>query len=185
MLERCMDKVPNALTGMRVLLIPCFFYAFFHPNTLLAKRYFALLIFLAAGLTDIMDGYIARKYGAVSNFGKLFDPVADKGMMLGAIYCLYTTGLIGLWYVLVVGAKELLLIAGGLLMLHRQIVVQARFIGKAAALAMTLGIALGMVERMAGIGAYILYAALALTCAALASYCWQAHLALKNRLRSI
>jgi CDP-diacylglycerol--glycerol-3-phosphate 3-phosphatidyltransferase len=69
-------NLPNKLTLARILLSPVFMVFFLVNNVY--SRYFATLIFLVAALTDLYDGYIARKYGVVTGFGKFMDPLADK-----------------------------------------------------------------------------------------------------------
>lgn len=76
-------NLPNKLTLLRMVLVPVFiiFTIMDHFWT----RFFALFIFIAAGITDLVDGYIARKYGEVTTFGKFMDPLADK-MMISAAF---------------------------------------------------------------------------------------------------
>ena len=70
-------NLPNKLTLFRVLLIPIFvFFLLINPESQ-ALRIIADLIFVAASLTDLFDGKIARKYNLVTNFGKFMDPLAD------------------------------------------------------------------------------------------------------------
>lgn len=71
-------NLPNKLTIFRVILIP--FFVFFLLTDVLGANgdYLALLIFIVASLTDMLDGKIARKYNLVTNFGKFMDPLADK-----------------------------------------------------------------------------------------------------------
>ena len=65
------------------------FYWLFHSN----EWIWACIVFVLAGITDLLDGYIARKYNMISNFGKLMDPLADKLMVLTAIFCLWSVHL--------------------------------------------------------------------------------------------
>ena len=81
-------NLPNKLTVLRVILVP--FYVFFfltadHFGP--AFRYIALLIFVVASLTDMLDGKIARKYNLVTTFGKFMDPLADKLLVCSALIC--------------------------------------------------------------------------------------------------
>lgn len=66
-------KVPNLLCYLRILLIPVYLYYYFNHNYLLAA-----IIIVASGLTDFLDGYIARHFNQISNLGKILDPIADK-----------------------------------------------------------------------------------------------------------
>lgn len=120
-------NVPNILTMLRMVLIGIFVWVFVQGHL-----YWAMVIFILASITDLLDGYIARKYNLVTNFGKLMDPLADKLMLVTALICLTTQELVPLWVVLVVALKELLMVVGGYFLLKHGIVVQARFIGKAA-----------------------------------------------------
>ncbi|MBC8078718.1 MAG: CDP-alcohol phosphatidyltransferase family protein [Gorillibacterium sp.] len=78
---------PNALTLLRFLLIPVYLYIFFtgHETS-------AFLIMLLAGLTDVLDGYIARKRNQVTALGSMLDPLADKLMLLTVIFSLMIAG---------------------------------------------------------------------------------------------
>ncbi len=94
-------NLPNLLTALRMALIPVFVLVYGRGLTALA-----LLIFLAASLTDCLDGYLARKWNQVTPFGKLFDPMADKLLLLSVLFCLARNGDIPWWMVAVMGAKE-------------------------------------------------------------------------------
>ncbi len=79
--------IPNSLTLIRVLLVPIFFWFVYYSqapyNYLLAT-----FIFIIASITDIFDGLLARRFGVVTNFGKIMDPLADKLLTLLALYAL-------------------------------------------------------------------------------------------------
>ena len=70
-------NLPNTLTVLRVIMIP-FFVLFMLGDIASVDKYIALGIFIAASLTDTLDGYLARKNNQVTNFGKFMDPLADK-----------------------------------------------------------------------------------------------------------
>jgi cardiolipin synthase len=94
-----------------------FVYFYFSPFT---YRYaIAGAIFALAGLTDIVDGYLARKFHAVSHLGKILDPLADKLMQMAVFVCLYLDHLIPLWILLLFVFKECVLLLGGALILKR------------------------------------------------------------------
>ena len=76
-------QIPNILTGLRVIAIPFFLWCSFSDMTLIAMFIFAL-----ASITDYYDGFIARKYQIISNFGKIMDPLADKLLVLSALIVL-------------------------------------------------------------------------------------------------
>ena len=78
--------LPNRLTILRIVLIP--FFVLFSLTSWAASPYLALLLFVAAALTDKLDGYLARKYQLVTSFGKIMDPLADK-LLVGTAYLLF------------------------------------------------------------------------------------------------
>ena len=81
-------NLPNKLTVLRIFLVPIFIVVMMLPATVLHPIVSGLVgvaIFILASLTDMLDGKIARKYGLVTDFGKLMDPLADKFMVIGAL----------------------------------------------------------------------------------------------------
>ena len=81
-------NLPNKLTVLRICLVPVFIVVMMLPASVLAPVVSGLIgvaLFIAASLTDMLDGKIARKYGLVTDFGKLMDPLADKFMVIGAL----------------------------------------------------------------------------------------------------
>ena len=100
--------IPNVLTIIRMLLIPVFVVLFFHEEEI---KVASLCVFCAASLTDMLDGYLARKLNQITDFGKLFDPLADKLMVITAMVCQTFWGPLPLIAVIIVAAKELLIIS--------------------------------------------------------------------------
>ncbi len=166
-----MKYVPNALTLVRLLLIPFFFYAFNKPNFVLPDRLLALLIFVLASFTDLLDGYIARKYNAITNFGRLADPAADKLMAISALISLYSIGRLPLLFVILVFTKEGLMLIGSYFMLKARVVVYSKWYGKAAAFVLALGIVLTFWQITFPWNLYLLYFSLLLTFYAFVHYC--------------
>ena len=119
--------IPNVLTMIRLILVPVFVVLFFR-----GLRHAALGVFAAASLTDLLDGYLARKLNQITDFGKLFDPLADKLMVLTALVCQGIAGVFPWSAIAVVGAKELVMVLGGLLMLSHNVVVFSNIVGKTA-----------------------------------------------------
>ena len=96
--------LPNRLTILRIVLIP--FFVLFSLTSWAASPYLALLLFVAAALTDKLDGYLARKYQLVTSFGKIMDPLADK-LLVGTAYLLFLAqGRMGVVPVLLIIARE-------------------------------------------------------------------------------
>lgn len=97
-------NLPNKLTLARILLSPVFMVFLLIDNVY--SRYFATLIFLIAALTDLYDGYIARKYGVVTGFGKFMDPLADKILVSTAFISFVALGYVKAWMILVIIVRE-------------------------------------------------------------------------------
>ena len=94
-------NLPNKLTVGRMLAVPFFIVAL-----MLGHYYISAVIFVIAALTDMLDGYIARKYGLVTDFGKIMDPLADKLLVMSALVCLVELGDVRAWLVIVILARE-------------------------------------------------------------------------------
>lgn len=110
-----MDKmasfVPNALTYLRLLLIPVFVVLLTNPSQTMI--HLAVAVFIFAAITDYVDGYLARKLGAVTDLGKLLDPLADKILVMAALVMLvgqradaYGEPWVPGWMVVLVLARE-------------------------------------------------------------------------------
>lgn len=126
-----MLNLPNVLTILRFLLIPLFILAFF--SSLKYNYLIAISIFLLSGLTDVLDGFIARRYNMITEFGKLFDPLADKLMILSVLWCLAYKGYIPFIIFYIVLFKELFMIVGSIVLYGKiKIVVSANIYGKIA-----------------------------------------------------
>ncbi len=120
--------IPNILTTARLFLVPIFAYLVLGCENYPA----AALIFILSGLTDVVDGYIARRYHMITNFGKVYDPFVDKLMQITAVICLTLAEIIPFWVLAIVMIKELtMIIIGGILYL-KKIVVYSNWYGKMA-----------------------------------------------------
>ena len=167
--------VPNVLTMLRMALIPVYWWLMSE-----GKMIPALCTYVAASLTDLADGYIARKYHQITDFGKLMDPLADKLMVLSVMLSMIIPmggrpAILPLWPFIVVLAKELLMVVGGLFMLKKGIVVYSKVIGKAAQFVMVCSLICAFFyEYFDSIGLpvylWLLYLAVALTVGALVYY---------------
>lgn len=104
-------NLPNALTILRILLIPVYLYIFYSglDNNIL----FAGFIFILAGITDVLDGYIARKYDLGTELGAVLDPFADKLMTFTILITFAFSGIIPMWILIAIGIKEFVMIVGG------------------------------------------------------------------------
>ena len=80
-------NLPNKLTVLRVIMVPFFVFFMLTDVGGAANKWIALVLFIVASLTDMLDGKIARKYNLVTNFGKFMDPLADKLLVCSALIC--------------------------------------------------------------------------------------------------
>ena len=120
-----LKNIPNALTILRfILIIPIIYY-------ILTGQYVAGFIVLTiSGLTDVLDGCIARKFNFITNFGKLIDPLADKSTQVAVLAALTFRGIIPLWMLIIVFVKELVMVAGASFLYGKKLVVSSRWYGK-------------------------------------------------------
>ena len=99
-----MMNTANKLTLLRVVMIPAFLLVLYLGVP--GANYWALVIFIAASLTDMADGYIARHYNQITDFGKFMDPLADKCLVIAAMLWFVEIGQMPGWAVLVVAVRE-------------------------------------------------------------------------------
>lgn len=124
-------NLPNKLTVLRVCLIPVFlFFLLASPMGEPISRYAALGIFIIASLTDALDGYIARKYNLITNFGKFMDPLADKLLVCSAMIAMIEMGDIPSLAVIVIIAREFIITGFRLVASDEGIVIAASMWGK-------------------------------------------------------
>ncbi|MHC1785696.1 MAG: CDP-alcohol phosphatidyltransferase family protein [Christensenellales bacterium] len=136
--EQQIVNVPNALTMLRMLLIPVYWVLMMGRG----DETSALLVFAAASFTDLLDGMIARRFNLITDFGKLFDPLADKLMVLSVLLSLVIRQIVPLAVLVIMVLKEGIMILGGALMLRRKVVVFSKPIGKVSQAVIVLGLAL-------------------------------------------
>jgi CDP-diacylglycerol--glycerol-3-phosphate 3-phosphatidyltransferase len=98
--------LPNQLTVLRIILTP--FFVFFFLSDTLYFREIALLIFLVAALTDWYDGWLARKFNYITNWGKFWDPMADKILTAGAFFSFVYLGVLSFWLSLIILLRDFL-----------------------------------------------------------------------------
>ncbi len=122
-----LKHIPNALTILRFLLIPIIILACAQNN------YIVAIIFLSvSGLTDILDGTIARKFNLISDFGKLMDPLADKATQISLLTTLFVKGIIPIWILVIVVLKEFCMVSGASFLYGKELVVSSKWYGKLA-----------------------------------------------------
>lgn len=118
-------NVPNILTMIRLALVPVFAILYASGHVIAA-----LVVFCTASITDMFDGYLARKNHQITAFGKLMDPLADKLLVITALAFHCFSGVYPKIAVFLLIFKEVIMIVGALLLLNRNIVVYANYLGK-------------------------------------------------------
>lgn len=98
-------NLPNFLTFSRILLIPVFVVLFSTPTT--DRSLWAAFVFVVAAVTDVLDGYVARRSGQITKLGRLLDPVADKLLVLSGLFLLVGLGQVPAWVAIVITGREL------------------------------------------------------------------------------
>jgi len=119
--------IPNYITGFRIVLLPFIVYAYakLHNYTL------TLVLVIISGISDILDGYIARKFKMISNFGKIIDPLADKLTMFTLIICTMSKYKMFKWLISLFVIKEMIVTyLGYLVMIRCNVVTGSRWYGK-------------------------------------------------------
>lgn len=123
-------NLPNKLTVVRMALVPFFVAALLLSMTNDSLKWVALALFVIASLTDFADGYIARKYNLITNFGKFMDPLADKILTISGMICLIELGRIPSWIVVIIVAREFIISGFRLVAAENGVVIAANYWGK-------------------------------------------------------
>lgn len=159
-------NIPNILTAIRLLLVPVFGVLVYGNHYMTAA-----IVFFIASFTDAADGYIARKYNSISEFGKFFDPLADKLLSLTAVFMLAFRGRICWIIPAVILLKDLLIGIGGLLLYRKKHVVKkSKWYGKVATLMFFVSILLCMFDKTLKIGTIFLWITVIFSIFAFAMY---------------
>ena len=122
-------NLPNQITLLRIILIPIFM-AFLLLDPQGTGVYIAVAIFIIAAITDAVDGYLARKRGLVTNFGKFADPLADKLLIAAALVALVDLQQITAWPVIIILAREFAITGLRVLAAAQGTVIAASNLGK-------------------------------------------------------
>ena len=123
-------NLPNKLTILRMIMIVPFVVFMLAPVGGEAGKWIALVLFVAASLTDLLDGKIARKYNLVTTFGKFMDPLADKLLVCSAMICLVQMGRIPAWIVIIIISREFIISGFRLVASDKGVVIAASWWGK-------------------------------------------------------
>lgn len=136
--------IPNLLTLIRIILIPVYWHYFtYYPDAIITRFW----IFFVASITDALDGYLARKLNQISDFGKLFDPLADKLMVTSILISQYIAGVFPLLPILIMLGKDLLLILGSTFLLKKNFVAEANIFGKISTASFILSLVLSFFHQ--------------------------------------
>ena len=137
-------QIPNALTVFRLILIPVFVALLVAADG--GHSWPAAIVFGVAGVTDQIDGWLARRWQVESSFGKIADPLADRLMIDAAVLLLWHAGRLP-WVALAIPARDLALIAGYKLVVGRGYDFSVNFTGKIATWLLYASLAFVMVTR--------------------------------------
>ena len=110
----------------------------------------AFVFFTLSGVTDILDGAIARKFNLISTFGKLMDPLADKLTQISVLATLVFKDIIPFWILVIVILKELIMIIGASFLYGKDVVVYSKWFGKLATVLFYLAIVLSLINKQFG-----------------------------------
>lgn len=120
---------PNMLTAIRIGLVPLMIYSYLYVPRNGGTIAFSIFIFSA--ITDIMDGYIARKYNMITKIGTVLDPLADKLMLISVLSIFSLNNKISFWILVIMALKELFMILGAyFLFYNKEVVIPANVYGK-------------------------------------------------------
>ncbi|MDD2294632.1 MAG: CDP-diacylglycerol--glycerol-3-phosphate 3-phosphatidyltransferase [Eubacteriales bacterium] len=141
-------NLPNKLTIVRVILVPVFVYLYLRGHTMSA-----LVVFLAASFTDYLDGYLARKFDLITNFGKIMDPLADKVLVYSAFCCMVENGIVPSWMLIVILAREFTVAGMRTVAASEGIVIAAGTTGKIKTVLQMIAVPLLILNQPAWIAA--------------------------------
>jgi len=166
-------NLPNALSTFRLLLVPVFAGVFF--SDLPHAHGIAALVYAVAFCTDVLDGWIARKYDMVTKLGRVLDPLADKLMTFTVILCICLDQVVPMWAAIVFFCKEAIMGIGGAILLRRtKDVIPANWLGKTSTGVFFVVLAVLVLFPLPRPWPTVLISgALALTVASLIVYCLQ------------
>ena len=137
-----LKHIPNILTILRFIFIPIILYFIFTGNYILGVVFFTI-----SGITDVLDGFIARKFNLISNFGKLMDPLADKLTQISVLASLVAVNIIPFWILVIVILKELLMVVGASFLYGKDVVVYSKWYGKLATVLFYLAIVISLITK--------------------------------------
>jgi CDP-diacylglycerol--glycerol-3-phosphate 3-phosphatidyltransferase len=170
-------NVPNALTVLRILMVPLFGWLLLaHGGEDAAWRWWATLVFVVAIATDWVDGFLARRDGLITDFGKLMDPIADKALTGTALVGLSLVGALPWWITVVILVREVGITLMRFVVIRRGVIPASKG-GKLKTVLQALAITLLLVPvggLLGTLGMWMAYAAVVVTVVTGVDYVWQA-----------
>ena len=122
------NDIPNSLTILRICIIPILVFVLLSPFD--GKELIAFVIFMIGALTDMLDGFWARRKKQVTVFGQLLDPIADKLLVTSAVICLVELGIVPAWIVIIIIGREIAITGFRMIASSKGINIPASKLGK-------------------------------------------------------
>ncbi|MGD8200090.1 CDP-diacylglycerol--glycerol-3-phosphate 3-phosphatidyltransferase [Ornithinimicrobium sp. W1679] len=170
-------NVPNALTVLRILMVPLFGWLLLaHGGEETAWRWWATVVFVVAIATDWVDGFLARRDGLITDFGKLMDPIADKALTGTALVGLSLVDVLPWWITVVVLVREIGITLLRFVVIRRGVIPASKG-GKLKTVLQALAITLLLAPvggLLGALGLWVMYAAVVVTVVTGVDYVWQA-----------
>ena len=157
-------NLPNKLTVLRVILVPFFVFFLLGADWIGSfSPYIALIIFIVASLTDSLDGYIARHYNQVTDFGKFLDPLADKLLVIAAMCMFCQWGVFPAWALMIVLTREFAVTGLRLIAVQKGHVIAAGWSGKVKTASTMVGLCVMMALPGAAVLNWVVIGVIVLT----------------------
>lgn len=134
-------NLPNILTIIRFIIVPFMAYFLINENFTIA-----ILLYVLASATDVLDGFIARKFNQITDLGKFLDPLADKLLQFSALVGLWIVNLIPIWIVIIFFIKEISMGLGAIKLLKKHVIIQSKWFGKLSTIFFFLAIIASMLS---------------------------------------
>ena len=132
-------NIPNILTISRFAFIPLIIIFLIKDIYLLA-----FIMLTLSALTDVLDGFLARKFNLITDFGKLMDPLADKATQLSLLTTLFLKGMLPVWILIIVVIKEFCMVSGASFLYGKELVVSSKWYGKLATVLFYLALVMSL-----------------------------------------
>lgn len=120
-----MRHIPNILSCIRILLVGVFVYLFLETHYVAS-----VIVYVISFLTDLLDGYLARRNNWTSPLGKVLDPLADKLLLVAVLACFFISDSIPKWILIVVAVEEFIMILISAILYFKKVIVYADWFGK-------------------------------------------------------